>query len=479
MINFPNISLNDQNTFESNGSKYTLVMNFAILDESNPSDTSKYHYIKIDNTNVKSFTWINEINNILLLGELEYNDAKGDVGKFFGTYISFVGVKLIKVSDEKKDDFTEAAEEEVFDHEFIINNYEIIGRTGTIIKYKFYLISSNWFNYMSNIYFSNYDSDDKTIYNSMLNILNIAFKGTDIKCDKKSFSVPSDTLEYCTTCQTTCMDAIKYLQNKLIYNEKFKLNELSFIFYDEFEKTIKLFKLDNKYDASNLKQGNKKGAMLSLTGTESEQYVSKEEQNLKSVIKKSNCLGIKSLFGKIIHKYDIDKNVSTPYEIDSDKLCKIGIENNLNNLNSSVFKSEAVPIFNFNKFKSALKLNEDDKNFNLIGTFDNNNMTVYNELLENITNRNALILETNGEITNCPGQLYCISDDSDVSKSSKDATEEEFIDKNRMLTGIFYIFKARHTISPGSTGGNAFTERLILARLHNAKLQQQRPESES
>ena len=246
-----------------------------------------------------------------------------------------------------------------------------------------------------------------------------------------------------------------YFQDKIEY--------LNFLVYDEFNKKIKLLNfLDEK--AENFIDTNKLGTLVALFGSDSEQYLQYTEQNFKSVIKKSNCQGIKSLRDTKMWNYDNSTNVLSSYVLGANELVDIGIKQNFVN------DKKYVPVYDKSLIESYLINKTNETNNIQVGTTDNNNFSIYNDLLENITNRNALILETAGEISHQPGQLFMISDDSDVVKMFTDVQEEKIKDKFRMFTGLFYIFKVRHVFIPGDENGFAFYERLFIGRTHNKEL---------
>lgn len=466
---------------ESNGKKYSFSVRFISVDENDPMNGSKRIIKYANNTFIQSFTWVNEINNILLTGEMEYIDTSGDISKFFGSYFSYVHVLLERDISTEGTKTTE--QKQRFDHLFLINNYEIIGRQNATIAYRLYLISAHWINYIANVEFSNYDNNDpknRDIYSIMKNILNFAFTNSDITIDNDSWKKTSNiNISFCTTCQTKCMDAIKYLQNRLIYENSSKLdsansennniiNGLSFLVFDEFNKSIKLFDLLETPE-NNITHSDKLGTIVALTGSDVEQFAQFTEQNFKSVVKKSNCQSIISFFDSEMYVYDLTSNTILPKtdKLAATNLNKVGISNNLKSINA-----DSVPIFDFNKFKefSGLSVVNNNINYKNIGSFDNNDFSIHNDFLENIINRSALILETSGEISHQPGQLFYIADDSDITKSFGDYERELLLDKNRMFTGTFYIFKVRHTFIPGNSEGKAFTERLFISRTHNPKL---------
>lgn len=464
-------SLNTEFVSESNGKHYSFCVRFIGINESNPKKSVTHI---LDNSSIDSFSWTNEINNILLTGELEYADLNGDISKFFGTYVSYIHVILSKNNTKERSPDRSINQE--FKHLFLINNFEIIGRSGAIIVYKLHLVSAHWFKYISHVEFSNYkDFDHKEIFTIMKRILEITFDSSEdnfsIKCDSTSFENKKTNilLDYCTTTQTTCMSAIKYLQNKLIYFSDDKIIEnLSFLVFDEFNNKIKLFNLTDQFDPkNNIISSNKLGTLMSLMGTDTEQYSQYLEQNFRSVIKKSNCQAMKSLMGNLMYKYNLSSNSFESYDINSNKISSIGISKNLANLNDE--KNTYSPIFKPEIFNTNIGNEVDYKNYKNIGTTDNNNFSIYNDLIDNIINRNSLVLETGGEISHQPGQVFFISDDSEIAKKINDI-DSLIIDKNRMFTGIFYIFKVRHIFKPGDKNGYSFYERLFISRTYNKTL---------
>lgn len=471
-------NINPTFTTKSNGKKYNFVASFIPLNESTAKTETG---IILDNSHIKSFTWVNEINNILLTGELEYLDATGEIGKYFGLYLSYVSIKL---SLDTTENFRKSkVTKKEFIHTFIVNNFEIKGRTGSAILYKLYLVSAHWFNYIANINYSNYDkyNNDKTqcdISIIMRDILKSVFSKSNsekyfITVDEESFTTNATTIQlpYCTTCQTKCIDAIKYLQNHMFYDNRPNSDVifskgLNFLVFDEFNNQIKML---NFYDAlkdKNILNSDKVGTIISLAGSTTEEYTQLSEQNLRSVVKKSNCQSLQSLFGSKFFKYDITTNTISPFDkLGTNILTEVGISKNLTELKTN--ETNAIPIVNGDAIINSVA---SIGNFNRYGSFDNNSFSIYNDLIENLMNRSCLILETAGEISHQPGQIFCIVDDTEAVKQYKDLERKQYKDKNRMLTGVFYIFKVRHTFVPGEKDGSGFTERLFVGRTYNPEI---------
>lgn len=465
-----NIDLNNNSIFRVNGKQYLMLAVAIAFDENDPSNLEKQIKIPISNTYINYFSWVNEINNILLTGNLEFLDIDGSMGAIFSSYSSFLKISISEIEDENKTNAPNVSVKEIFEHTFLINSFEIKSRAENGIVYNLYLVSKNWFNYVANIEYSTYNSKEttKSVYSIMKDILEIAFSGNNTKqiCDNSFNKECPVMINYCTTCQTTCVDAIKYLQNKLIYLPETTIDNLSFLVYDEFNNIIKLFSLNlQDINNNNILISKKMSTIFSSFGSDIEQFVQKGFQNLLSVNKKTNCQGIKSLFSKELFSYDFNLNAISPDDdLTSDKICNIGITNNSLNSNENA-------IFNLDKFSDILGMTTTaEKHYKNIGTTDNNNFSIYDDLIKNITDRNSLILETSGEIRNQPGQLFNIIDDINYDSIKDKSIISKLKTKNKMLIGIFYIFKTRHTIIPGSPDDSAFTERLFLARTTAPKL---------
>lgn len=461
-------TINPSFTSESNGKHYDFVAVFSGIDESS-TDFSTTNLL-LNSTFIKSFTWVNEINNILLTGELEYIDTTGEISKFFGSYLAYVYVSLSR--NTSKDETVDNSVKQEFNHLFLVNNYEILSRSGSNVIYRLYLVSAHWFNYIANIEYSTHSSDDskpneKDIFQIIQDVLKIAFKDNAyITCDDESFKAESGVqLEYCTTIQSKLDSIIKYLQNKMIYHQD-RVDNISFLVLDEFSKKIKLLSLGNDANTKII-TSDKIGTVIGVFGSDVEAELQYTEQNLKSVIKKSNCQGMGGFLNTTLWNYDSTSNVLSSHTIGIDELINIGVTNNFVSDTDETY----VPIYKSDMFLNKAADVFGELNYSRVGTTDNNNFSIYNDLVENIINRNSLILETAGEISHQPGQIFSIVDDSEIIKAISDIKNENVKDKFRMFTGLFYIFKVRHVVIPGDSGGYSFYERLFISRTHNKKLE--------
>ena len=113
------------NTFYYNGKKYYLLILFNSY-----NDLNNTYETVLNNSDIVSFEYVNELNCLYLKGEIVYKDQKGELDKYLEKNISYVEVRFVEVK-EKIDSSIDVINLDTntnFLHKFIIDKIKIENR---------------------------------------------------------------------------------------------------------------------------------------------------------------------------------------------------------------------------------------------------------------------------------------------------------------------------------------------------------------
>lgn len=481
--------------FDSGGSRYLCVCGITSEDGDR---------IVIDNNNINRFEWVNEVNNLCISGFAEIVDSDGRIGEIFSKFFCHLVFEIKRFGDDSRrsdGSFENTSfSDSVFKHTFIINNFEIVRREKQFVVYRLYLVGIEWYGLTQNIIFSNYDQkipsssksseftsniaefssssaiENKTpteIFQIIKSILGTAFENKEIYdlsskpgIDDKSFERFSSKIDLnvCFAHNTTTIDAITYLLNKLYYDvfsgENLIHDDLlKLLIYDEFANSYGVvgYGIDQE-NTPGAKDSLFIGTWESLFGTTFEALTNPKGQDLQSVIKKTNTDSLKTFFRKVYHYFTISgfqKAWSEPGAI---------LE--------WIQSNPSIPKSKFQKYEPKLKSTQfkkffpDGSKYEQHGSTWNNDFTIYSDQVTNLINKDVLVLHTKGDITHRPGMKFGIVSDAvaltNIDASVFDAKETRYSAKE--IIGLFNVVKVRHIVKPNSTMQDNFTEKLFLSR---------------
>lgn len=297
--------------------------------------------------------------------------------------------------------------------------------------------------------------------------------GEKPQVDKDAFESHKSKIDInvCFGHNFTIIDCIKFLLNKLYYNEFNGENlihdeKLKLLVYDEFKNIYGVinYGVDTEFITSS-KDTMYNGTWESLFGSQFESLTEPVEQNLKSTVKKSTIDALKQFFKKTYHYFTLDgfkdKLIKSEEIIDyshkDDSFPKdVGYQEYLAKMNIDIFKK----FFPDDKFK-----------YDVHGSEWNNDFTIYLDQVTDLINKDVLILYTKGDITHRPGMKFGITDDSvaqnDIEANAKDAKEAKNASKE--IIGLFNVVKVKHIVNPNSNEKDTFMEELSLSRNFVAK----------
>lgn len=456
------ISIEDPNLFTYGGRWYEFAAVITNPDKSIGDE-------RLDNKHIELFEYVNEINCLFIKGRLIFTDISGTISKFLNRIDNHLAVtvrQMKKVSDggnkegqlEMFVDETRKENERVFTHVFIVQNIGILDRQGQAVKYQLDLISDMWYKGCAKVVYSNYDTvDGVNPYDIMLTVFQqVLEKEVDpLGFTTAAGETPELKIKYCTNGNESLETALPYLFNQVLYHGDQKDDRgIRFFVYDLINGK---YTLVNYLDVNSWLKIAKPLKMLSMFETQYEQMLFSTNQQLASVVKKKMTDVYEDLFDHNIWMFDRDSGIfKSDIGFESSDLLKIS------NKRSDSLSSGVV-----NKYPE--KLNQKwfkniDKNHSQSSLW-NNDYSLYRNMLENLISRDALIINTDGDITHQPGCPFGSVIDRTITKMDDISARhlKEIEERYKQLEWMFLSVKVRHMYKP-STPNPSYTENIVFGR---------------
>lgn len=442
----------------------------------------------LDNKNLELFEYTNEINSLCLYGNIIYNDLDGSISRFFNrqdNHVEIVCRQMEKVSEggtseqpalEMFVDIERSDGANVFAHSFIVQNIKILHREKQNITYQISLISMAWYLLSSKISFSNYplsepasEKKPRNGYTMMKNFLTNAFlpKPDAFKVDDKSFDDAAKTtkeieIPLITNGNDNCFSVIKDIFNKMYWNKETMDKTAKFIVFNPVTNIYKCvdYSVDNSWNSCE-----KPYIILSMFETDYEQELFSVNNQLASIAGKNATNTYEDLFDHKIWKYNSDLN---DFEWNKTGLRQKDISNFYNN------KPDNFKVINrlITKDKYPIELKPDwfpkELHYNCQMPEWNRSYSLYQSLIDNLTKRDALIVNTEGDITHQPGACMGIVLDRTIEKVPEMTPEQklELYAKHRQIESLFPILKVQHRyhLANSPKAPASYTENVVLGR---------------
>lgn len=217
----------------------------------NTENNDGINTVSLAQENIGLFRYVNEMNDPCPTATLEYIDTSQIIDRFVGKQYVVCSVVFKHLIIEKAGNVSTKTENEAESTSmgFIVNNIEIIQRTGTQIHYRLHLISTIWTKLMRKVKYTNYKQTEK---NSVIEILKTICDDNKIPIDEESFQKCKSTskLKYISGNNDNFYTCFRYLMNKSFYNQdNIKDSALKgIVFNDKLEKLCMFdFTNDFKY----------------------------------------------------------------------------------------------------------------------------------------------------------------------------------------------------------------------------------------
>ena len=466
------ISIDNPKIFAYGGKWYFFDINI-----SNPSIGIQ----NLSNKYIELFEYTNEINSLCLYGNIIYTDIDGSISKFINRVDNLISVNCTQM--EKKQDggnleifqkIKRENDEDTFFHLFIVQNIGILSREKQAITYQISLISTSWYLFSSKLDFSNYPIDTKVFdeaskpRNGYLILLKLLSESIS---KSKSFKIHVDTFQklaekssnkvipFITNCNDNMFSVMKYIFDRMYWN-KFRTEEsLKYIAYSPAQS---LYRCIDYGDEKTFFTCARPYILLSMFETNFEQQIFSSNAQLASMVGKNQTSTYENLFKHTIWEYDSSTNTFNTFN-SFDSIMISNLYNNKPNLFKEIDKVKTEQ-----KYSSVPRpeyfINNDYSNQM---TEWNRKSSIYWNLIDNLTKRDAIVINTEGDISHQPGACMTIVLDRTMEKLTEmnNAQLKELYEKHRQLEMIFPILKVQHRYHIANTKSeSSYTENVVLGR---------------
>lgn len=430
------------NSFQYNGTRYTLLVTMYNL-----VDGKRQKSCALDIMALDTFEYTNELNDLLLHGSIVYTDKHGLVDQFLEEQFAYCDVTLVQ-NEEKTDGnvvITKFNDKMQLQHTFLVDSIEILSREKSIVNYKIKLVSSNWFNCIANIIYSNYSGGPQPVFSILKNCLALA----QLPADTDSFGKINSSVEiqYITSGDDNLLTIFQYLMRRLYYLED-RDDSLKFLLFNEHSGKYQVF--DAKNTATNTGQFE---MVVSFFKTSAEHMAQQEPVNFGVVTKHPKSKFLPSIFAQEMFGFEYDSNRFTNQPFSSEE-------------NAAYFSNK----FDLPKTKPKVgpMLSMQNTDFRHRASLWKNDVDFYHDYQQALFETNALVVNSVGDILRKPGAIITIG----VDRTMKDVTGENSDEldrlKNRYKTfeGPWIASRVRHIIEPnkGPEGNGSYRQNIVLMR---------------
>lgn len=474
------INIEDPCLFTYGGRWYYFT---AII--SNP-DKSVGHQA-LDNKHLELFEYTNEINSLCIYGNVIYFDVDGSISRFINRMDNHLVVtcqQMRKVSDggnnktspmEMFVPYGRANGQDTFTHTFIVQNIGILDRDKQNITYQISLVSTNWYQLCTEISFSNYAAYYAGIesketptngFRMLKTFLSNALKPKPgVTVDESSFDTCASNsktkIPLITNGNDNVFTLVPYIFDKLYYHKSQIEESLKFIVYDVITNTYRC--IDYVKDSSWL-PCTKPNIILSMFETDYEQELFSVNNNLAMVVGKPQTQTYENLFTHIMWTYNSIQNSFDRSETTLETKDIAALYNKVPKMFELSGDAKIQP-------KYSLEMNSEwfkGTTMHHQSSLWNNDYSIYQNMLDNLMKRDALIVNTEGDITHQPGTYMGIVLDRTIEKVPEMTPEQkkELYEKHRQIEGLFPVLKVQHRyhLSNRKDVPASYTENVVLGR---------------
>jgi len=272
----------------------------------------------LDPSKVHEFSYVNRLGDFCLTGELLYTDVTGLVINFM--HQQYVMLEIAHTPLDEKFDGQIAVQtpraDEAFAHVFLVTDIAIEDRDETAIRYRIRAVSTNWFDCVKTIDYTNYGKQPEQVFK----ILRSCMQTSGLQLDGDSFDAVQSavSLNYITNGNDNLFTISKYLLNKTCYYDA-RDGSMRFVCYDDIKRKYGIFDMSNPH-------GDKLGGnriVVSMDKSSFEQMTASEQTQFASVVQLPKTSVFKSLFNRKVSDFDYSKNEFTSSAIGTNTLASL------------------------------------------------------------------------------------------------------------------------------------------------------------
>ena len=429
------------NVFKYSNTEYTLIVTIK-----NAPTASNSSFVEcLDNNDIQSFVYTSTLNNLVVTGRLSYLDKYAFIDKMIGQFQLFVSVQFAE--NFKPSNPTNSLglpnKDKTLMLDFIVQNIRPVNRLANCIQYDIDLVSINWHKCIANVQFSNYQKDPEPLFD----ILKQCLVSQDLAIDKDSFNnVKQDvSMNYITSQNDNMFTVTNYLMHKLYYLPT-RDQSMKFIVYNMFT---------DKYHIVDVTDwsmfiGNMTSTALSFFKSNIELLIQQEATNLGSFANPRTRTDLfKSMFNRKVIGYDYDSNQFVNFDIEAKEI--------KNYMNASVDQTDVTV-----KYDDVEAVDPAHKRFKSNPYWDND-MNVYGDIIDVVTQNDAVVLNITGNIMRQAGQLLNVSIDRDLNGLTNSSPSElkKLQEKYKQYERLWMTSKVINVVKPNEP---SFRQQVALFR---------------
>lgn len=413
--------------FQYNGRRYNFT---AIIswDQTDPKKSTA-----LDNNHINSFMYTNEINTLFLKGYVEYTDTRGLIDKILDKQFAYCEINFIEIDVDSDKDYaveTPSKTHKLY-QKFYVDSVEILDRHENEIKYRLNLVSRNWFQCISKVEYTNYNTEKEDIIDIIKGIL----KYSNLAVNSKTFDLVKSgvKMNFITDINDTATTSIGYLLNKMYYFHD-RIPQLQFIIYNEHTDKYEMFDVMNPQTWFNMYP-----MPVTFFKNQIEYMTQDQGANFATVVKFPRT-SLHTMINNVkYYDFDFEKNYITDESIGNKTIQKF--------YNTYYDTGEYDP-----NIAGLYKQTNYEYMYDRYSTYWNNtnqklDINLYNEMLANFTQGNSLVINTCGNILRKPGCLMDVSIDRDVKNDTGDDVvddTQEILNQYKAYEGRWFITKVQH-----------------------------------
>lgn len=403
----------------------------------------------LDNNDIEELEYESKINGLFVTGHITYVDKYSIVDKFIKQQLVRCAININENNYQKdgKIGIMSLDKTKKFSGDFIVSSIKITQRSGTYIKYKLELVSSNWFNCIANIKYSNYDKEKMQVFDILRDCLRLA----SLTVDDNTFDIVKSTvtMNYITNANDCIMSIVDYLLPKTYYfNERD--NKMRFLLYNESTNKYQLLDVTNTQTITGMFT-----EVLSFFKTDAEGMMQPKPVNIgyvKDTIDKMDVY--KGSMTYDMHDFSFDENEFS--------VKKISEKENMNLMNNKLVGDNLQSMYH--------EMFSNDLEYHTVGSYWNNNQCIYDDVAAAFQQNSTFILQTRGEILRKPGSMLTIVLDK-LDQNSVTTEEKLEYEKQkqcyRHFEGQWFVAKVQNIFKPQIA---SYCQKLLIFRNFEQKL---------
>lgn len=389
------------NVFKYSNTEYSITVTLM-----NSTDKANAGFAEaLDASDIEWIQYVSQVNSLVVTAKMAYLDKYAFIDKAIGQFNLFVDIQFSENyrPTDPTDSMGTPNPDREFSMEFIVQNIRPVNRVANCIQYELDLVSVNWHKCIANVQFSNYNKPPESLFD----IFKTCLASQDLAPDKDSFDNAKQvvSMNYITSQNDNMFTVANYLFHKMYYLPN-RDQSMKFFVYNIYTGKYHIVDMADK----NSFIGDMTTTVLSFFKSNAELLTQQEATNLGSFAHPCSRTDLfKSMFTRKVIGFDYDGNQFVNYDMDAKEI-KIYVNNGLDE-DGYISKYQDVDV------------DPKHKRFQSNPYWDNE-LNVYGEIIDAVTQNDAVVLNITGDIMRQAGALVNVVIDRDMGSLANDTPAE-------------------------------------------------------